>query len=52
VTQAYETDERWLIYDDEEVEAETEVAELIFDHLLEEVIDSLYAYPKPPGPSQ
>lgn len=35
---AYETDERWLIYDDEEVEVETEVAELVFDQLLEELI--------------
>ena len=37
ITKAFESDERWLIYDDEEVEVQTEVAELIFDQLLEEV---------------
>lgn len=41
LTKAFETDERWLIYDDEEVEVQTEVAELVFDSLLEEVVSSL-----------
>ena len=41
MTKAFETDERWLIYDDEEVEVQTEVAELVFDSLLEEVVSSL-----------
>lgn len=39
--EAFETDERWLIYDDEEVEVQTEVSELVFDYLLEEVISDL-----------
>jgi len=36
--EAFETDERWLIYDDEEVEVQTEIAELLFDSLLDEVV--------------
>lgn len=36
--EAFETDERWLIYDDEEVEVQTEIAELVFDSLLDEVV--------------
>jgi hypothetical protein len=39
--EAFETDERWLIYDDEEVEVQTEIAELIFDQLLEEAVEFL-----------
>jgi hypothetical protein len=39
--EAFETDERWLIYDDEEVEVQTEVSELVFNVLLEEVIRDL-----------
>lgn len=39
--EAFETDERWLIYDDEEVEVQTEIAELVFDALLDEVVFDL-----------
>ena len=39
--EAFETDERWLLYDDEEVEVQTEVSELVFNQLLEETIRDL-----------
>jgi hypothetical protein len=47
--QAFETDERWLIYDDEEVEVQTEVAELVFYDILEEAILSFMHIRKSPS---
>lgn len=39
--EALENDDKWLNYEDEEIEVEIELADVIFDYLITDTMDSL-----------
>lgn len=41
MTQALENDEKWLNYEDEEIEVEIELADIVFDHLITDTLECL-----------